>query len=214
MDLRTLGAAKEHVAQQTYDKSTVILKPSPFGEDEETTAAAAKVAEQVSFERNFIQTPMSQEKEVQATEPVHSPKIRKLPPKPGKSDEDSKAHVYTFFEHDPATITRRPNRWETLCNLDIAAGQVITAWNAKVNLDSIFIQNQSSSAGSVYIAPDPSLLRTNPIRGKGLAAGDSITLNLEAGGFMIAPSGATVDIILLWYEDEESRPVNSNKESD
>lgn len=204
MDLRNLQRSKDTSA------SAAVLTPIPLplGENEEPLTNSSEVKKQVSYDESMTMVPLSEEPEVRDTEtPVHVPRIRRLAPVPGKSHEESLDHIYKFFQYAPLSLVRKPNRWQTLCNLQIPAATIVTGWNPKVNMEAVSIYNQTSSAGVLYVSPDRNDLQGSTIRGKGLNAGDQLTINVEAGGFFYAPSGATVDVIITWYEDEEARPI-------
>lgn len=194
MDLRILSKAKD-------EASAVHL-----GQYEGTVETPTELSKQVAYNKSMTETPMSREPEVMDTETkVHVPNLKIRQVNPGPSYDD--ATEFYKINHVTRTVRRRPNRWQTLCNLSIPADTIITGWNPKIDLDTVFIENQSSSAGVLYVAPTIADLQGSTIRGKSIAAGATFTLETEAGGFLYAPAGAIADIILLWFEDDDGKPV-------
>lgn len=190
MDLRNINTRKDNVHK--------MLTPSPMGENEDTPS---NVKNQVAYNNVMTLTPLMKEPEVIDTEiSVHIPSLEKKIIDKGKTYEES---VNYRFKNIPEVIRRKPNRWLTLCNLQIPVGQIVTGWNQKINQDTVFVQNQTGSAGVLYVASSREDLQGSTIRGKQLSAGDQFTIEVEAGGYFYAPSGATIDLIITWYEKEE-----------
>ncbi len=198
MDLRELQHKKEAGAHNALLPSY----PLPLGQTEDLLTTSQEVQKQVDYNTSMTQTPLASEPEVVDTEtPAPIPSVKRVKLSPGKTYEESIKYVDRQI---PEVIRRRANRWDTLCNLQIPANEIVTGWAPKINMDSIFIQNQTSSAGIVYVSSTQERLQGQTIRGKALNPGDSLTLEIEAGSYILAPNGATIDLIYTWYEEDES----------
>jgi hypothetical protein len=176
----------------------------PLGANEDLLTSAPEVKHQAESMKQQTQTPYSDEPEVKATEDTHTPKLIALPIK--QKSYEKAIHKLKFWNRGElvATVRREPNKWDVIGSLVVNSSDgVQIAWTPQIGQDSVQIYNQSTSAGNVYVAPSQEKLQSNPIRGKPIPPGATFTLSCEAGAFMVAPSGATIDIVKTWYDYED-----------
>ena len=191
----------------------IPIAPGTIGANEDEITTSAEVQQQIAYNKAATQTPIAQEPEVVDTEvPVHIPSLKLVETKKGMSDADSKAHIASYYKQSE-TISRQPNRWDSNGSMVINASDgVQIGWLPRVNQSSVLIYNHSTSGGTLYVAASQQKLLGSTIRGVPVAPGATFGLQTEAGGFILAPSGATIDIIWTWFEDEEARPTEGKPE--
>lgn len=213
-DLRALGVEKDFRIRFATDVDRL-------GNYEDLLTSPEEVKEQVDYNTSHTQPIPSDSPEVnddnggefvgnlgvitREVNPIHIPKLKFIKPDLAKSYEENLAHLFNFLQHETARISRKPNRWDTNCNLVLnPSDPPMPLWTPRLYMATVSITNQSISAGSIYVSSSQEKLVSSVIRGKSIAPGVTLNLDIEAGGWVVAPSGATVDVIIAWHETEET----------
>lgn len=195
-----------------------VDKPD-FGTYEDSLTTPQLVDGQVNRIIAETETPIGVSPEVHAPQslfggqvqlPVPEPRVRRVTPEPGQTDGESKQHVAQFHKLElKAEITREPNRWDVFGGHTIPAPSggdngVRLGWSPRIGRSLVTIRNTGSN--TVYVAPVQEKLLGSKNRGLSIAANSSYDFSTEAAGWVLSPSGTTIDIIEFWYEDEDARP--------
>lgn len=183
-----------------------ILLPTFPGQNEDELTTSSEVQKQTDYIKEHTLIPMGSEPEVKDTETAaNKPKLYQASPGQEKTHEEAIEWTKRFW--DRQTIDRQPNAWD--CNGSLVINPKDgpqTIWQPRIGMSQILIYNYSSSAGTIYIANAASKLLGSVNRGWPVAAGATWSIQTEAGGFAIAPSGATIAIAWTWFETIEGEP--------